>query len=196
MKQPYHHGALRVALLKSAERILERDGIDGLSLRATAREAGVSHAAPAHHFGDLSGLLSELAASGFVRLRQSLLPAMVMEDPTPRLIELGRIYIRFALSSPGLYLLMFRSERLDWANPALAAAGPAAFALLTQIDADGTPHDFPTLTRAMTRWSFLHGMAVLLVDGRFGALAEKEGVPLDTMVEAVLLGGLGPGGRV
>src|SRR6266496_6860206 len=62
---PYHHGALHDALLEAAERVLERDGLSGLTLRAVAREAGVSHAAPTHHFGDLTGLLSELAAIGF-----------------------------------------------------------------------------------------------------------------------------------
>src|SRR6185437_15171104 len=55
---PYHHGALRDALLEAAERVLERDGLAGLTLRAVAREAGVSHAAPTHHFGDLTGLVS------------------------------------------------------------------------------------------------------------------------------------------
>src|ERR1043166_3542477 len=64
---PYHHGSLREAMLRAAESILERDGIQGLTLRAAAREAGVSHAAPKNHFGDLSGLLSELAAVGFER---------------------------------------------------------------------------------------------------------------------------------
>src|SRR5471032_2109867 len=62
---PYHHGALRDALLDAAEVVLERDGLAGLTLRAVAREAGVSHAAPTHHFGDLTGLVSELAAIGF-----------------------------------------------------------------------------------------------------------------------------------
>src|SRR6202162_2025823 len=60
-----NHGALRDALLQAAERVLERDGLGGLTLRAVAREAGVSHAAPTHHFGDLTGLVSELAAIGF-----------------------------------------------------------------------------------------------------------------------------------
>src|SRR5262245_52005851 len=64
----YHHGALREALLAAAEGILERDGITGLTLRAAARAAGVSHAAPKNHFGDLAGLLSDLAATGFERL--------------------------------------------------------------------------------------------------------------------------------
>jgi hypothetical protein len=72
---PYHHGALRDALLLAAERVLERDGLAGLTLRAVAREAGVSHAAPTHHFGDLTGLVSELAAIGFRQWRpQAQLP--------------------------------------------------------------------------------------------------------------------------
>ena len=62
---PYHHGSLHEALLQAAETILEREGLQGLTLRAAAREAGVSHAAPTHHFGDMTGLLSDLAAAGF-----------------------------------------------------------------------------------------------------------------------------------
>src|SRR3982751_372137 len=72
---PYHHGALRDALLEAAERVLERDGLPGLTLRAVAREAGVSHAAPTHHFGDLTGLLSELAAIGYTRFNAAMIAA-------------------------------------------------------------------------------------------------------------------------
>ena len=83
MAQPYHHGALRAALLNAAEAILERDGIAALTLRAAAREAGVSHAAPAHHFGSLSGLLSELAASGFVRFGERMQAEAEAVGPDP-----------------------------------------------------------------------------------------------------------------
>src|SRR2546428_13116555 len=72
---PYHHGDLHAALLAAAERVLERDGLAGLTLRAAAREAGVSHAAPTHHFGDLTGLLSELAAIGFRRFNEAMVAA-------------------------------------------------------------------------------------------------------------------------
>src|SRR5262245_19791849 len=72
---PYHHGALREALLKAAEKVLERDGLPGLTLRAVAREAGVSHAAPTHHFGDLAGLLSELAAIGYRQFGAAMIAA-------------------------------------------------------------------------------------------------------------------------
>src|SRR5947207_13010795 len=70
--QSYHHGDLHDALLKAAETVLERDGVQGLTLRAAAREAGVSHAAPTHHFGDMTGLLSALAAVGFRRFAAAL----------------------------------------------------------------------------------------------------------------------------
>src|SRR5438105_9211291 len=70
--QSYHHGDLHEALLQAAEAVLERDGVQGLTLRAAAREAGVSHAAPTHHFGDMTGLVSELAAVGFRRFTAAL----------------------------------------------------------------------------------------------------------------------------
>src|SRR5580693_1952121 len=68
-KDSYHHGALREALLEAAEKIVRREGVNELTLRAVARAAGVSHAAPAHHFKDLSALLTELAIVGFRRMR-------------------------------------------------------------------------------------------------------------------------------
>src|ERR1700681_3684518 len=79
---PYHHGALRDALLEAAERVLERDGLAGLTLRAVAREAGVSHAAPTHHFGDLTALVSELAAIGYRRFSMAM-AAATAAAPTP-----------------------------------------------------------------------------------------------------------------
>src|SRR6201999_3308799 len=80
---PYHHGALRDALLQAAERVLERDGLAGLTLRAVAREAGVSHAAPTHHFGDLTGLVSELAAIGFRQFNAAMAAACTPDMAYP-----------------------------------------------------------------------------------------------------------------
>src|ERR1043166_5084056 len=94
---PYHHGDLREALLKAAERVLERDGLAGLTLRAVAREAGVSHAAPTHHFGDLTGLVSELAAIGFRQFNAAMKAAI---DSAMTLPEKGmanaKAYVAFA----------------------------------------------------------------------------------------------------
>ena len=191
--QPYHHGSLPAALLKAAEVILERDGISALTLRATAREAGVSHAAPAHHFGDLSGLLSELAASGFARLREfaKIQAANVHTARRALLAEHARGYVEFARAYPALFQLMFRSERLDWGNPALASAGASAFALLTLPETEVAEADtqlgFQELVAATARWSFVHGLATLLIDGRLAALMGKvPGTSIEALIDELL----------
>jgi len=131
--KPYHHGALRAALLAAAELVLRREGMVGLTLRAVAREVGASHAAPKNHFEDLTGLLSELAAVGFDRLSDRMLSAAAGE-PTPqaRLNAIGHAYVAFAVAEPGLYQLMFRGERLDAARPALKARMERAYGVLTE----------------------------------------------------------------
>src|SRR6202022_1752787 len=110
---PYHHGALRDALLEAAERVLERDGLAGLTLRAVAREAGVSHAAPTHHFGDLTGLVSELAAIGFRQFNAAMAVAGAIEGSgLEKAMARAKAYVAYAQAHPGMYGLMFRTERL------------------------------------------------------------------------------------
>src|SRR6266849_6950093 len=112
---PYHHGALHDALLEAAERVLERDGLAGLTLRAVAREAGVSHAAPTHHFGDLTGLVSELAAIGFRQFNAAMMAAGAAGGPSlmEKAMARAKAYVAYAQAHPGMYGLMFRTERLD-----------------------------------------------------------------------------------
>ncbi len=137
--KPYHHGDLAAALLGAAAEILERDGLPALTLRAIARAAGVSHMAPAHHFGDLAGLLSELAATGYRRFSAQLCHAQ--DHPgarTPRRAT-GQAYVAFARTNPGMFLLMFRSERLDFTRPALAEAATGASRARVRAGAPGGP---------------------------------------------------------
>src|SRR6266571_2017451 len=110
---PYHHGALRDALLQAAERVLERDGLAGLTLRAVAREAGVSHAAPTHHFGDLTAI-------GFRQFNAAMAAACTPDTPYPgKGLARAKAYIAYAQAHPGMYGLMFRTERLDYSRPSL-----------------------------------------------------------------------------
>ncbi|MCU0912422.1 MAG: TetR/AcrR family transcriptional regulator, partial [Rhodobacteraceae bacterium] len=97
-QRPYHHGDLRAALLAAAEAELEARGIEAFSLRSVAKRAGVSHAAPAHHFGDAGGLLTALAAQGFRRFvaNQAAHEDRAGADPAARLVESGLGYIAFA----------------------------------------------------------------------------------------------------
>ncbi|WP_108399048.1 TetR/AcrR family transcriptional regulator [Devosia submarina] len=169
---PYHHGSLREALLSAAEKILQREGINALTLRATAREAGVSHTAPAHHFKDLTGLVSALAASGFARLHDFARAEASAAETKDQLVAHARGYIAFARAHPGLYKLMFRSERLDWDQPDLASAAEDAYSLLTPASEAPLAHDRPgqrSIADTMARWSYLHGLAMLLIDGRLSA---------------------------
>lgn len=164
----YHHGALHTALLDAAEAILERDGPAGLTLRAAARAAGVSHAAPTHHFGDLTGLLSELAAVGYRRFTACLNRAAeaVGDDPKERLIALGKAYVAFARQYPNLFLLMFRRERLDRDRPALREASDDAFAVLRgSAEAVTIPTGQDPFAEAIGSWSLVHGFALLWIDG-------------------------------
>jgi AcrR family transcriptional regulator len=129
--RPYHHGDLKAALLADAEVILERDGIQALTLRAAARAAGVSHAAPANHFGDLTGLLSELAAVGFRRFSAMLSAARATGGDRPAAARgMGHAYVTFARTYPNLFALMFRGERLDTNRPALREALDEAASVL------------------------------------------------------------------
>ena len=189
VQRPYHHGDLRAAMLAAAETVLDRAGVDGLSLRAAAREAGVSHAAPVHHFGDLSGLLSALAAAGFVRFRAHLAEAeAACADPDSRFAAFGTAYIGFARAHPGLFQLMFRSERLDWSVAELVQAAEAAFSMLLAEDREGvasSPPDFDGLVLALSRWSLAHGAAMLSLAGRIDALAFKYGADADDLVAAI-----------
>src|SRR3981189_2508693 len=124
---PYHHGALRDALLQAAERVLEREGLAGLTLRAVAREAGVSHAAPTHHFGDLTGLVSELATIGFRQFNVAMGEAGTNGGQQKGMAQ-AKAYVGYAQAHPGMYGLMFRTERLDMSRPSLHEAASAAFA--------------------------------------------------------------------
>ena len=191
--QPYHHGALRAALLEATETVLERDGFQGLTLRAVARAAGVSHAAPAHHFGDLAGLLSDLAATGYERFRAALLAEMARagEAPSDRLHAMGLGYVRFARAHPRLFELMFRGERLDTRRPALAEAMNAAYAALAEAaSASAGPANVPGggLADIAAAWAIAHGLALLLVDGRLGAMTHDPDALIAPALSRLRLG--------
>jgi AcrR family transcriptional regulator len=193
---PYHHGALRDALLQAAERVLERDGLSGLTLRAVAREAGVSHAAPTHHFGDLTGLVSELAAIGFQQFNAAMAGACAPgAAPMQRALARARAYVAYAQAHPGMYGLMFRAERLDYSRPSLHEAAEASFAgLAGAIGASRQElisDDALTLDQAAAiarAWSLVHGFTMLLLDGRLEDVLDRApaGTSVESLLEAML----------
>lgn len=187
----YQHGNLHAALLAAAEKILEEHGIQALTLRAAARAVGVSHTAPQNHFGDLTGLLSELAAVGYQRFAQALQAAALgHSDSRSRNLEVGRAYVRFAMTYPGMFVLMFRSECLDAARPALREGMEAARAVLRQSAHPSAQALTPLqcIGGLAARWSVVHGFAVLLTEGRLNWLMQSmpDAMDAEALLEAAL----------
>src|SRR5580704_12737600 len=194
---PYHHGSLHDALLQAAERVLERDGLAGLTLRAVAREAGVSHAAPTHHFGDLTGLVSELAAIGFRQFNAAMAAAGAAAGSMPmeKAMARARAYVAYARAHPGMYGLMFRTERLDMKRASLHEAANAAFAGLAgavgasrheQIHEESLSlNQAAAIARA---WSLVHGFTMLLLDHRLSDILHRlpEGADAEALLDAML----------
>ena len=179
--KPYHHGSLPQALLDAAEVVLRRDGMRGLTLRAISREAGVSHTAAQHHFGDMSGVLSELAASGHRRLVSALATATEsVKLLQSRRQAMARAYVTFAVENPDLFRLMSRNELLDATRPALLEARQTTTRVLADLygvsTSGGNESVQPDTNQAIimtAAWAYVHGLASLLIDGRLNLLAKS-----------------------
>jgi AcrR family transcriptional regulator len=153
----YHHGELRKVILAETARLVAERGADGVSLRQLAREAGVSHAAPAHHFTDRRGLFTALAAEGFNLLAAALRAAR------PDFVDAALAYVRFAIDHPGHYAVMFDRSLVDPTDGELVAAEAAAAGELSQgVGTLVDPHAKSDPAAAeLAAWSLVHGFAML-----------------------------------
>ncbi|WP_369390264.1 TetR/AcrR family transcriptional regulator [Streptomyces sp. CG1] len=193
--RPYHHGDLRAALLKSAERTLRDKGAGALSLRELARDIGVSHAAPGRHFKDKQALLDALALDGYERLNRALATAVLPPglDFEGRMTALARAYLGFAVENPELLELMFARKHDPDSSDRLAAAVDQSLGSLTRMVADAqecgeiVPGDPERLT--MVAAASLHGLAALIASCALDAEEAMNG--LDEHVH-LLLNGLRP----
>lgn len=186
--KPYHHGDLRQALLSAAEAELTENGLDKFSLRACARRAGVSHAAPAHHFGNAEGLMAELAVDAFGRLSAAMTAEMATAEKGTRdyMVAMARGYLRFAIRNVALFQLMFRLQEANHSDERVREAGAVAFALAAEAvsafhqvsDLSADPEVAP---KVVGLWGMAHGLADLAIANQFGPPADA----LDNL-EAVL----------
>jgi AcrR family transcriptional regulator len=206
-KPTYHHGDLRRALLRAAEEAIAENGVAALSMRDLARRAGVSHAAPTHHFSDKAGLLTAFATDGFERLAKALATSRLASNS---LVELGVTYVRFAVTRRAMFEVMFRTDLYHADDPGLLAArakaADALYAAVTDLpdglapppagsaddSADGHRADHaarparpgaaataPPEVRAagLAGWSMAHGFATLWLTG---ALPDRDLDPTET----------------
>jgi AcrR family transcriptional regulator len=165
-KGRYHHGDLRRAVLDGALTAITADGPAALSLRDVARRAGVSHAAPAHHFGDKAGVLTAIAAEGYTLLAAALRDALAGGDD---LMQGGIAYIRFALEHRAHFEVMFRPELYRPNDQAVVAPRQAAAEIMFGAVGDilGEAGDEEVWGGVLAVWSFTHGFATLTLDSNF-----------------------------
>ncbi|MFH9726783.1 TetR/AcrR family transcriptional regulator [Streptomyces sp. NPDC017254] len=166
-RSTYHHGDLRQAVLAAALDVIAAEGPGALSLRDLARRAGVSHAAPAHHFKDRTGLLTALATEGYELLAATLAAA-------PDLRERGVRYVRFAVEHPAHFQVMFQPGLLRADDPGLLAAKEHASAEL-RAGVAGLTSAGDARTAGIAAWSLAHGFATLLLTHNVtGAVGDRD----------------------
>jgi AcrR family transcriptional regulator len=177
--KPYHHGDLRRGLLDSANAILEREGPSALSLRAVAREAGVSPAAPYHHFKDKDELLFAIAKEGFSQLKTAIAAAAAKElIPRDKMSRLGLAYVEFAQSHPALYRVMYDCAREGDSMPDGAEHEEGAFQIVKDaLGEAGGNHVSETDIHlaAIAAWCAAHGLAEMSSFTQFKSLKDELG---------------------
>jgi AcrR family transcriptional regulator len=193
----YHHGDLKRALTGAALSLVAEKGPKGFTLTEAARRAGVSAAAPYRHFADKAELLATVAEQGFRDLHADLAAAAdATPEPKARVVELGRVYVRWAIAHPDHYQVMFGAENVKADHPSLKAAAERAFgdlldaitgcqeAGITGIVQGRDPREI-----AAPLWSLVHGVASLAIGGELRAVGIRQDP--EAMISAVVARVLG-----
>ncbi len=170
VKDSYHHGDLRAALIAAADEIITDKGIEGFSLRAAAQKAGVSPAAPAHHFGSAKGLLTEVAILAYDRAGQYIESAGHSPDAVTDVRAAMLAFVKFAVENPGHFRLMFRKDLVDRSDSRLAIAsrGPGNRLGHAVLAYRGKAHpdtaSFEDSAEMLCGMATLHGLASLVLE--------------------------------
>jgi AcrR family transcriptional regulator len=195
-KDRYHHGALRQALMDEAFRVLEKEGLEALSLRALAANAGVSKTAPYRHFADKHELLMTLAAEGFGALADALeasqagSPNGSADVATAGIRSLSRAYLQFAIARPALYKLMFSRLGFSLHSERCRINSQRALACLVKAVEHarerGWRADRDAGSLITSLWAEVHGLAGLTIDGLLPESFDQRLQTLETAMEALL----------
>lgn len=189
----YHHGDLKNALVEAAVRLIDQKGVGGLSLRGVAREAGVSQAAPYHHFKDKEALVAEVCCVGFCRLEERLKEAAEgVASYLDALDAMGRAYIDFALEHKAYFAIMwggFVDDKNDY--PELIEEASCTFQMLVDTVVAGQEagelRQGDTMELVLACWSGVHGAARLIVDKGIDADAMREkGIDTELVIKSTM----------
>jgi AcrR family transcriptional regulator len=191
----YHHGDLKAALLESALDILRDQGLEALTLRAVARRAGVSQAAPYRHFADRRALVAAVAELGFremqARMSDAMQPAGAGSQPGLRQVAVA--YVRFGLENPAVYRVMFGPEVANTEDlPELRATGRGVLGFVAegirQLQAAGLVGPGDPWLIAIATWSTLHGLVMLTLDGQTAGIAPSVDALVDEATRIMMYG--------
>jgi AcrR family transcriptional regulator len=182
MKDSYHHGDLKNALIQAGSEILVKEGIASLSLRKVASRAGVSHSAPYAHFPDKQALVAAISTEGFRQLYDSLKVAADANrsDPAAMLVEVAYAYLSFGLDSPSFFKIMFSGIlEQEKAYPDFVAMSKKNFQLLVDLVEQGQIAGVlrmgPPERMAVSIWSMVHGFTALVIDRQIpGSIRETQ----------------------
>lgn len=170
-KKAYHHGNLRPALIQAALQIVEKQGVEALTLREVARLAGISHAAPYRHFRDKNELLAAVAEQGFREINAEMKRALRAKSALLSFQSLGLRYVLFATQNPASFRVMYARELEDKSlYPCLLEASRETFNLMRsaiqRCQKEGSIAGFEADEIAWAAWSIVHGLAGLINDGQ------------------------------
>jgi AcrR family transcriptional regulator len=190
-KATYHHGDLRAALVRAALELLEERGETSLSLRAVARRAGVSPAAPYRHYADREALVSAVAAVGYRELAERLAAAHPSPSTPEQLASVAIAYVQFALERPALFRIMF-GEPCDRDNDERVAATATVSLYVRGIVERSFPHADPEAL-ATAIWALVHGLAFLHLDSKLDAptpsvVADRVTAAIHALLAATSIG--------
>src|SRR5580692_8213905 len=192
-KATYHHGDLRAACVRAAMELLEDGGEAALSLRAVARRAGVSPAAPYRHYADREALVSAVASVGYRELSERLAAAHPSPSTPQQLASVAIAYVQFALERPALFRIMF-GEPCDRDNDERVAAATAVSLYVREIIQRSFPQaDADALATAI--WALVHGLAFLHLDGKLDARSPQVVADRVSAATQALLTATSTGGR-
>lgn len=174
MKQAYHHGNLKESLIKTALEMVEKEGLESITLRELTKRVGTSRSALYRHFDSKEGLMREVIQAGFEQLDDTIRPTLLQKEFSvlERFNNMGRAYILFALENPAIYRMIFghelqdvREENCDINDETQATGFHALVALLIEGQEDALFKKDDPILQATVVWSMIHGLANLLIDG-------------------------------
>ena len=168
--KPFHHRNLKEALHDAALSLLDAGGISAVTIRAVAREVGVSHAAPVNHYKDRQSLLTAIAVQQFQTILADVEERLGISglSAAERIEAIPSAMLDYGLKHPNRYQLLWRRDLIDYADPHIVKITDQIYDWLCDEIQQGIPEStFDRDTVAIALWSMVHGYVDMRQNGMF-----------------------------